>query len=45
MICVLSFKEIAKLWDEFKCPRLFILDTVPAYITVNNCDLITSRNT
>ena len=41
---MLSLREIARLWDEFKCPRLFILDTVPAYITVNNCDLIISNN-
>ena len=37
-------REIARLWDEFKCPRLFILDTVPAYVTVNNRDLIISNN-
>ena len=37
-------REIAELWDEFKCPRLFILDAVPAYVTVNNCDLIISNN-
>ena len=41
---MLLLREIARLWDEFKCPRLFILDTVPAYITVNNCDLIISNN-
>ena len=43
-MCVL-LREIARLWDKFKCPRLFILDTVPAYVTVNNYYLITSRNT
>ena len=41
---MLMLREIARLWDEFKCPRLFILDTVPAYITVNNCDLIISNS-
>ena len=41
---MLSLREIARLWDEFKCPRLLILDTVPAYVTVNNCDLIISNN-
>ena len=42
---VLSLKEIARLWDEFKCPRLFILGAVSVYVTVNNCDLIISRHT
>ena len=41
---MLMLREIARLWDELKCPRLFILDTVPAYITVNNCDLIISNS-
>ena len=41
---MLSLREIARLWDEFKCPRLFILDTVPAYVIVNNRDLIISNN-
>ena len=41
---MLLLREIARLWDEFKCSRLFILDTVPANITVNNCDLIISKN-
>ena len=41
---MLSLREIARLWDEFKCPRLFILDAVPAYVTVNNCDLIISNS-
>ena len=41
---MLSLREIARFWDEFKSPRLFILDTVPAYVTVNNCDLITSNS-
>ena len=41
---MLALREIARLWDEFKCPKLFILDTVPAYITVNNSDLIICNN-
>ena len=41
---MVSLREIARLWDEFKGPRLFILDTVPAYITVNNCNLIISNS-
>ena len=41
---ILSLREIARLWDEFKCPSINILDTVPAYVTVNNCDLIISNN-
>ena len=42
---MLSLREIARLWDEFKCPKLFILYTVPAYVTVNKCDLIVSEDT
>ena len=41
---MLLLREIARVWDKFKCPRLFILDTVPAYITVNNCELIISNS-
>ena len=41
---MLSLREIARLWDEFKSPRLFILDAVSAYVTVNNCDLIISNS-
>ena len=40
---MLSLREIARLWDEFKSLRLFILDAVSVYITVNNYDLIISK--
>ena len=40
---MLSLRKKARLLDEFKSPRLFILDAVSVYITVNNYDLIISN--
>ena len=40
---MLSLREKARLWNEFKSLRLFILDAVSVYITVNNYDLIISN--
>ena len=40
---MLSLREKARLWDEFKSLRLFILDAVSVYVTVNNYDLIISN--
>ena len=40
---MLSLREKAKLLDEFKSLRLFILDAVSVYVTVNNYDLIISK--
>ena len=40
---MLSLREKARLLDEFKSLRLFILDAVSVYITVNNYDLIISK--
>ena len=40
---MLSLREKARLWNEFKSLRLFILDAVSVYITVNNYDLINSN--
>ena len=39
---MLSLREKARLLDEIKSLRLFILDAVSVYITVNNYDLIIS---
>ena len=40
---MLSLREKARLLDEFNSLRLFILDAVSVYITVNNYDLIISN--
>ena len=40
---MLSLRQKARLWNEFKSLRLFILDAVSVYITVNNYDLIISN--
>ena len=40
---MLSQREKARLWNEFKFLRLFILDAVSVYVTVNNYDLIISN--
>ena len=40
---MLSLREKARLWNEFKSLRLFILDAVSVYVTVNNYDLIISN--
>ena len=40
---MLSLREKARLLDEFKFLRLFILDAVSVYVTVNNYDLIISN--
>ena len=40
---MLSLREKARLLDEFKSLRLFILDAVSVYVTVNNYDLIISN--
>ena len=40
---MLSLREKARLLEEFKSLRLFILDAVSVYITVNNYDLIISN--
>ena len=40
---MLSLREIARLLDEFKSLRLFMLDVVSVYVTVNNYDLIISN--
>ena len=42
-MCMLSLREKARLWNEFKSLRLFILDAVSVYVTVNNYDLIISK--
>ena len=40
---MLLLREKVRLWNEFKSLRLFILDAVSVYITVNNYDLIISN--
>ena len=40
---MLSLREKARLWNEFKFLRLFIPDAVSVYVTVNNYDLIISN--
>ena len=40
---MLSLREKARLWNEFKSLRLYILDAVSVYVTLNNYDLIISK--
>ena len=40
---MLLLREKARLWNEFKSLRLFILDAVSVYVIVNNYDLIISN--
>ena len=40
---MLSLREKVRLLDEFKSLRLFILDAVSVYVTINNYDLIISN--
>ena len=40
---MLLLREKARLWNEFKSLRLFILDAVSVYVTENIYDLIISN--